>query len=765
MSSSVVPSISSRRYSGFNPTVIPSCVLWVDAADTSTITLSGSSVTAVRDKAQNITLTTQGTSSLLTLSNSINSTQTLHFNNSAGNSVYLRGTLSNLTTGSFFVVWRAAAQLSADFRALYAWQSQGGLNFPVFGYVNSLTVVAPYTTFVGAGTPTNTVTAGTNYLTFYSWTGTTTNVGFNGATPTAGTQSAYSSSSSVFTIMGELGASLATCTGFIGEMIFYNTVLSGQQRQQVEGYLAHKWGLTSNLPGSHPYKSFPLFTRPFLPIDIQNCALWLDAADRIAVIRSGSSVTQWNDKSGNGRNATAGTSPTYNLTGINNLGVISFSGSSFLNTQDVYSARSFAVFLIVRRQASIASGTGAIIGGSSTTTNTNFTLLWANNTNTTFRMSFFGNNLDYTSFPNYTGSASTEPAYLITTYYTPGTRQIYLNGALVASDTNSTNIISAVNLALGRLNAETPTRFFNGFMGEYIVYNGALATGQRQQVESYLAWKWGLQGSLSSGNPFRLYPTLTPIFIPTELSNCAIWFDAADISTLTFSGSNVTQVNDKSGNGRNATHNATYTAPTTSTINGLTAINFSTTASQLSVTAAFSVQPKSCFVVFRHTVNIFSQTGRFQNFLGTNTSGRLNFVVDGVTANTYSITLTPNAFTGNVMTYTVPTSTYNFQTNTLISAIQDTTAANNIVTVNGSNATATVNNIAANYSTASTTMELSRADTLNVNYKTTWLLGEYIQYNGYIDPYQRHKIEGYLAWKWGLQQNLPTTHTYYSVRP
>ncbi len=25
--------------------------------------------------------------------------------------------------------------------------------------------------------------------------------------------------------------------------------------QKAEGYLAHKWGLTSNLPVSHPYKS------------------------------------------------------------------------------------------------------------------------------------------------------------------------------------------------------------------------------------------------------------------------------------------------------------------------------------------------------------------------------------------------------------------------------------------------------------------------------------------------------------------------------
>jgi hypothetical protein len=245
--------------SSFNPLVLSNCVLWLDAADQSTIALSGSSVTSVSDKSGGgITLTTQGTSSLLTLVNRINGRQTLYFNNSAGNSVYLQGTLSRLLTGSFFVVWQAATQLSTAFRPLYAWQSAGGLNFPVFGYTNVANTVAPYTTNIGAGTPTNTVSAGTNYLMFYSWTGTTTNVGVNGATPTAGTQSAYASTSSTFTVMAELGSTTLATTGYIGEMVFYSRVLTATERQAVEGYLAWKWGTTTTLPTAHPYKT----TRP-----------------------------------------------------------------------------------------------------------------------------------------------------------------------------------------------------------------------------------------------------------------------------------------------------------------------------------------------------------------------------------------------------------------------------------------------------------------------------------------------------------------------
>jgi hypothetical protein len=41
------------------------------------------------------------------------------------------------------------------------------------------------------------------------------------------------------------------------EILIYSTVLTTAQRQQIEGYLAWKWGLQQNLPTStHPYRTF-----------------------------------------------------------------------------------------------------------------------------------------------------------------------------------------------------------------------------------------------------------------------------------------------------------------------------------------------------------------------------------------------------------------------------------------------------------------------------------------------------------------------------
>lgn len=40
-------------------------------------------------------------------------------------------------------------------------------------------------------------------------------------------------------------------------LIFKNDVLTTTDRQRIEGYLAHKWGLTGSLDGGHPYKTNP----------------------------------------------------------------------------------------------------------------------------------------------------------------------------------------------------------------------------------------------------------------------------------------------------------------------------------------------------------------------------------------------------------------------------------------------------------------------------------------------------------------------------
>jgi hypothetical protein len=45
--------------------------------------------------------------------------------------------------------------------------------------------------------------------------------------------------------------------GTIYETVLYSKLLTTSERQQVEGYLAHKWGIRSAIPSTHPFKTFP----------------------------------------------------------------------------------------------------------------------------------------------------------------------------------------------------------------------------------------------------------------------------------------------------------------------------------------------------------------------------------------------------------------------------------------------------------------------------------------------------------------------------
>jgi len=51
------------------------------------------------------------------------------------------------------------------------------------------------------------------------------------------------------------GATAAPANTDISEVIIVHDTITTNTRQRIEGYLAHKWDLTANLPSDHPYKT------------------------------------------------------------------------------------------------------------------------------------------------------------------------------------------------------------------------------------------------------------------------------------------------------------------------------------------------------------------------------------------------------------------------------------------------------------------------------------------------------------------------------
>lgn len=535
----------------FIPTDIPDCRLWLDAADFTSFQFSSSnSITRWRDK-----------SGLgLDASQSVISNEPFWSNNQvringSNNWLFSDATLP-LANHAMFIVHDPSDNNTFNHRLLSYQRAAGSdrMIFPYFGkYFNGAAGLNGLTTNVRDFS----IPGQLNLIQVNTRPG--SQIAYNAGIVTASSNTAITNnanSSNLTVGSGQPNNVTEVYNGGINEIITYGKTLSDGERHLVEGYLAEKWGLSYLLPGIN--------SNLLPPTSVAGCALWLDAADSSTIDLSGSTVVRWRDKSGNGRDASGGVPPTYTSNAINGLNAITFNGSTtFLRTTDVYSLREFSIFAVIQRLGAITSNstrpTSIISTETYGTNNRNLHIGWV--TSTHLRFGFSNNDMNFTTFPTYTAP---DPPYLLNGSFVLRSRRLLVNGASAAYDSNQSFFQVDNTFVFGRHS----NMFFNGNLAEYIVYNGSLLDRDRRQIEGYLATKWNIPG-IESQQPFKFIPTLYPdtsltlhpsVFINPE-TGCALWLDAADASTLTLSGSNVTQWRDKSGNGRNATgvNNPIYT--------------------------------------------------------------------------------------------------------------------------------------------------------------------------------------------------------------
>ena len=89
-----------------------------------------------------------------------------------------------------------------------------------------------------------------------------------------------------------------------------------------------------------------------------------------------------------------------------------------------------------------------------------------------------------------------------------GTLEMYVNGAFQVTTTGGTADRTSPNLKIGSIQTTPAGYFFTGNVYEIVCYSRVLTSIERQQIEGYFAWKWGLKASLGSGHPFFFIPPL-----------------------------------------------------------------------------------------------------------------------------------------------------------------------------------------------------------------------------------------------------------------
>lgn len=258
---------------------------------------------------------------------------------------------------------------------------------------------------------------------------------------------------------------------------------------------------------------FPIIfgkSRSWTPAQIQK-SVWLDAADASTITLSGSNVTSWGDKSGNGINAVQSTlanAPVLSAASLNGLPTIRFNGSA--GTQIRLDTPAFDFGTSQRTAFFVIKNTGPDVGASS-----NPIWFWpraGNGTNSLSITSWITTAVQGTAFMITTTQSKTN--YLMASYLfgrTSAIEQLFINGDSAGTATKTAGGSSYSNATSGYAFGGTPgdpsaQYFFDGNIAEVLMFNNALSVPDQQKVEGYLAWKWGMQNTLSATHPYKNYP-------------------------------------------------------------------------------------------------------------------------------------------------------------------------------------------------------------------------------------------------------------------
>lgn len=232
-------------------------------------------------------------------------------------------------------------------------------------------------------------------------------------------------------------------------------------------------------------------TSGFSPASIPDLAVWFDAADASTITLDGSNnVSQWNDKSGNGRHATQATvlnRPAYLTNQLNGLGAIKPNGIT--HTLDVASFPSLSTGYTCYLVAQISSGgRGALSIGTGTGGNA-FAL---GTTSGNFINSQWGDSLTQAH-----GAAGSNFG-AVTTYdgsHTTGNYTLRLSTQASTATKAMTQIAGAPPAGTLQLFNLPTVGLWSANFYELIIFPRVLTAGEDAAIKSYITSKWGLTWS------------------------------------------------------------------------------------------------------------------------------------------------------------------------------------------------------------------------------------------------------------------------------
>jgi hypothetical protein len=252
------------------------------------------------------------------------------------------------------------------------------------------------------------------------------------------------------------------------------------------------------------------------------------------------------------------------------------------------------------------------------------------------------------------------------------------------------------------------------------------------------------------------YAKSTGTFRPTDVSSCQVWYDMADVCGYDISATSntITLLRDKSGFGYNATLSGTNAVTLGVPVAGRNMLQFPTSNVSKFRTSSFaSAQTsRSLFFVLRWTSSNLGATTFIQPVLSPSVEGFGSFLGRGSTSNWSN-----NMFVGY---------RGQFGTNQIFNTTTPGPIAQTLLfaqTVGGGLIASSYNGIDASVG-GGTPYNFATPDVYDIGAAMNGsAFGEVLMYSNGLSATDRKKVEGYLAWKWGI--DLPSNHPFFAAPP
>jgi hypothetical protein len=236
---------------------------------------------------------------------------------------------------------------------------------------------------------------------------------------------------------------------------------------------------------------------------------WFDAQDSGTIVQADTAgrVSQWTDKGTAAANhflqATAGNQPTTGVDTISGFNALGFNGTAYYMAMGSNpfgaSVSNAFVFFVMNIKTRTASTLFSLTGGTTDGTRWQAHVPYVDNT------CYF--DCGGITAPNRVSYATgwADNRNVIMGFYcstTASVQQIWEDGTQKAGDATGQTVSTTGNPSIG---SNALLEYDACSIGEVVIINGTVSATDRQLIEGYLAWRWGLQGNLPGGHPFESY--------------------------------------------------------------------------------------------------------------------------------------------------------------------------------------------------------------------------------------------------------------------